>query len=114
MTDLPHDPTAGHSGFERELSDNSVEYLVFVIDPKLDKRAILSQLETLRKKALELCRDLTKDYIWQRDEFNLELKNEGGKHLKLHAPTNLTLSNTATSRSVVPSRGDRVWRCRRG
>ncbi|KAF4121558.1 SGT1 protein [Geosmithia morbida] len=78
MEELPHDPTAGHSGFERELSDNSVEYLLFIIGPELDSRALLSQLESLRKRAMELCRDLTKDYIWQRDEFSLELRNEAG------------------------------------
>lgn len=80
MVDLPHDETAGHSGFERELPDNSVEYLIFVIDKKLDARRTFSTLEAIRKEALKLCNELTKDYIWQRDEFNLELKNEGGRY----------------------------------
>lgn len=80
MEDLPHDPTAGHTGFERELPDNSVEYLLFIIEgDKSDSRNTLAQLEKLRKSALDLCQDLTKDYIWQRDEFNLQLKNEGGE-----------------------------------
>lgn len=79
MDDLPHDPTAGHTGFERELPDNSVEYLLFIIDhDKTHSRNILQQLEELRKAALNLFSELTRDYIWQRDEFNIELKNQGG------------------------------------
>lgn len=70
------------SGFERELPDNSVEYLLFVIEEHSDARTVLPQLETLRKAALELCRNLAKEYIWQRDEFNLELKNEEGTCFK--------------------------------
>lgn len=82
MEDLPHDPTAGHTGFERELPDNSVEYLLFIIeDDKSDSRNTLTQLEKARKSALDLCQDLARDYIWQRDEFNLELKNEGGRSM---------------------------------
>jgi hypothetical protein len=79
MSTLPHDPEAGLSGFDKELPENSVEYLLFVIDKQSDARALLSQFEALRKAALELCRSLSKDYIWQREEFDLELKNEGGK-----------------------------------
>lgn len=82
MSTSPPLANVGPSGFERELPDNSVKYLLFVIDEPSDARRTLSQLEVLRKSALELCRDLTKDYIWQRDEFNLELKNEGGEYLQ--------------------------------
>ena len=71
--------SAAPTGFEREVSDSSVEYLLFILDSKADGRGILSQLEALRKAALKLCVDVTKDYIWQRDEFNLELKNEEGE-----------------------------------
>lgn len=79
MEDLPHDEQAGHSGFQHELPDNAVKYLIFLSDPKLDIRATISHLETVRKAALGLSQDLTRDYIWQRDDFNLELKNEDGK-----------------------------------
>ena len=79
MENLPHDPNAGHTGFERELPDNSVEYLLFVIHhDETHPRNILQQLGELRKSAFDLFSDLTRDYIWQRDEFNLELKNQGG------------------------------------
>jgi len=78
MEDLPHDETAGHSGFERELPEDTVQYLLFMIDASADARTTLVKLEALRKESLSLCQDLATDYIWQRDQFNLELKNENG------------------------------------
>ncbi|KAG9250153.1 SGT1 domain-containing protein [Emericellopsis atlantica] len=78
MENLPHDETAGHSGFERELPEDTVQYLLFMIDDRADARSSLVKLEALRKEALSLCQDLATDYIWQRDQFNLELKNENG------------------------------------
>lgn len=70
-------PTQDELG--RELPENNVEYIIFVIDGKLDGRKLLNELESVRKSALQLSQSLTADYIWQRDEFNLELKNESGQ-----------------------------------
>ncbi|KAI9901376.1 hypothetical protein N3K66_003193 [Trichothecium roseum] len=81
--------TAGHTGLEREVPEGSVEYLLFLLGgPEADARATLSQLEALRRAALKLCSEVTGDdgYVWQRDEFNLELKNEEGL-LFLHGTT---------------------------
>ncbi|CAM1503698.1 Fc.00g012890.m01.CDS01 [Cosmosporella sp. VM-42] len=75
------DPAPGdtaHGGFERQLPDNCVEYILFVLDPSLDSRKQLSQIETIRKSALRLSSSIAKGYIWQKDEFNLELRNEQG------------------------------------
>ncbi|KAK7414131.1 hypothetical protein QQX98_006993 [Neonectria punicea] len=74
------DPVSKHGGdgFERQLPDNCVKYLLFVLDPHQDNRKQLSQIESIRKAALELAGTLTKGYIWQKDDFNLELKNEQG------------------------------------
>lgn len=108
MDDLPHDPTAGHTGFERELPDNSVEYLLFIIDhDKTHSRNILQQLEELRKAALNLFSELTRDYIWQRDEFNIELKNQGGECLRRWAAL---FSNyyAYRSRPGIPPRYHRI------
>ncbi|KAH7325117.1 SGT1 protein-domain-containing protein [Stachybotrys elegans] len=66
------------SGFERQLSDNCVEYFLVIIDNHADNRHLLPRLEAVRKAALNLSQTLTRDYIWQRDEFNLELKSENG------------------------------------
>lgn len=77
------DAAPEHDGFERQLPDNCVEYLLFILDSQLDARKQLSQIEAIRKSALQLASSLTKDYIWQKDEFNLELKNEKGKNYPL-------------------------------
>lgn len=70
-------------GFDKEITENVVEYLIFYIEPNSDARKTLPRLETVRKAAIQNCQSLTKDYLWQREEFNLELKNEGGKTCNL-------------------------------
>ncbi|KFA72376.1 hypothetical protein S40288_05595 [Stachybotrys chartarum IBT 40288] len=65
-------------GFERQMAENCVEYFLFLIDGQADSRHHLSKLESIRKAALQLSQSLTKDYIWQRDEFQLELRSENG------------------------------------
>ncbi|KAH6890973.1 SGT1 protein-domain-containing protein [Thelonectria olida] len=72
------EPSSVHDGFQKRLPDNCVEYILFTLDPILDARNQLAQIETIRKAALKLAGDVTKDYIWQKDEFNLELRNEQG------------------------------------
>ncbi|KAF5022771.1 hypothetical protein F66182_5186 [Fusarium sp. NRRL 66182] len=71
-------PETGETGFQNQLPDNCVEYLLFALDPQLDARKQLSQIESIRRSALELAASLTKDYIWQKDEFNLTLRNKQG------------------------------------
>ncbi|KLU84573.1 hypothetical protein MAPG_03613 [Magnaporthiopsis poae ATCC 64411] len=68
------------------LPENCVEYMVFLIDSQLDARQVLSRLETVKKSALQLAAGLTKDYIWQRDSFGLEVKSRSGL-LFLHGIT---------------------------
>ncbi|KAF5724981.1 sgt1 [Fusarium mundagurra] len=77
---------AEEANFKNQLPDNCVEYLLFFIDPQVDVRKQLAQVENIRKAAIELAVTLTKDYIWQKDEFNLTLKNENGL-LYLHGIT---------------------------
>lgn len=68
----------GFQGFQMQLPENCIEYMLFVIDTLHDNRKLLSSLEEIRKAALRLADDLTRDYIWQRESFNLELKRENG------------------------------------
>jgi hypothetical protein len=68
----------GPGPFERTLPDDCVEYMLFIIDGQLDSRKLLSSLECVRKAAMHLADQLTKDYIWQRDCFSLETKSEKG------------------------------------
>lgn len=70
---------AEETDFKNQLPDNCVEYLLFFINPQVDIRKQLAQIENIRRSATELATTLTKDYIWQKDEFNLTLKNENGQ-----------------------------------
>lgn len=67
--------------FERTLPENFVEYMFFIIDPDPQPKKILSSLEAVRKTAVQLSNQLTKDYIWQRDGFTLEIRTEKGMFL---------------------------------
>lgn len=64
--------------FERILPENCVEYVLFIIETDLEPSNSLSSLEAVRKSAIQLCSQLTKDYIWQREAFNLETKSTSG------------------------------------
>lgn len=64
---------------QQEVSENTLTYLIFTQDKSTDSRQVLRQLETVRQAALKLCSDLTADYIWQKDVFDLQLRTEGGK-----------------------------------
>jgi hypothetical protein len=68
----------GFDGFPRRLPENCVEYYLFILDGQLEARKLLSALENVRKAATQLCARLTKDYVWQRDGLQLEVKNENG------------------------------------
>ena len=79
------DPDAGapsdagnFAPFERTLPESCMEYMLFIIDSQLDPRKSLSALETVRKTAFQLSDQLTKEYIWHRDAFNLESKSQEG------------------------------------
>ncbi|KAL1867841.1 hypothetical protein VTK73DRAFT_3922 [Phialemonium thermophilum] len=71
----------GFTGFDRQLPENCVEYMIFLIDTSTgqkDVRKILSRLDAVRKEAVRLSDELTNHYIWQRESFALETKSEGG------------------------------------
>lgn len=63
---------------ERQLPESCVEYMLFVIDATLESRKLLSVLEAVRKAAMRLSEGLTKEYIWQKEAFDLVLKRESG------------------------------------
>ncbi|UNI17348.1 hypothetical protein JDV02_003696 [Purpureocillium takamizusanense] len=72
------DEKSGSDKPQCHLPDNSVEYCLFLLEEQVDARRTLNALESLRKSALGLAQTLTADYIWQRDDFNLELKVADG------------------------------------
>lgn len=76
----------GAEPFPRTVPDNCVEYMLFVLDDTLKPRGLLSELETIRRAAMQLCVNTAGDYIWQRDSFQLQVKREGGL-IYLHGTT---------------------------
>lgn len=68
----------GFDGFPRNLPEDTVEYVVHVVDPKLSGAEAKSRLNAIDRAASELKKQYLKDYIWQRDDFNLQLKRENG------------------------------------
>ncbi|KAI0414595.1 SGT1 protein-domain-containing protein [Xylaria grammica] len=76
----------GVDPFPRSLPENCVEYMLFVLDSTLEPRGLLAELENIRKTAMQLCAATAKDYIWQRDSFQLQTKREDGL-VYLHGTT---------------------------
>lgn len=69
------------SDFPKRLPDDCVEYSLFIIDAKVkNNRDRLARLEAVRKELNKLISDLLKDYIWQRENFTLNLKTEDGAY----------------------------------
>ncbi|KAK4549238.1 hypothetical protein LTR36_007696 [Oleoguttula mirabilis] len=77
--DLPQDDGLkwfgeGFDGFPKRLPDDCVEYVVYAIDEKLkDAAATRARLTEILKAANVLVKHHTKEYIWQRDAFELKL-----------------------------------------
>lgn len=65
--------------FGRQLSENSMEYMIFILDESLEGIKYLNRLEAVKKDAMRLMSNVAKNYIWQRDDFNLEVINSDGK-----------------------------------
>lgn len=61
-----------------QIAENCVEYYLFIIDQQSDNTTHTQSLEAVRKASTELFQSLTKSYIWQRDEFSVELKISHG------------------------------------
>ncbi|CAK7235425.1 hypothetical protein SEUCBS140593_009278 [Sporothrix eucalyptigena] len=83
--------------FGSALQEDTAEYMLFAIGdgpgatttPASKPRAMLDQL---RKSALELSESLTKDYIWQRDAFDLQLVSRKDEWLIVYMLRQLTKS----------------------
>ncbi len=106
------DQRSGDTGPQSHLPDNSVEYCMFLLEGQVDARRTLSNLESLRKSALELAQTLTADYIWQRDDFNLELKITDGAlpatRIRTRLGPNAAVANIRP-RSALSLRCHGIW-----
>ena len=70
----------GFDGFPKRLPEDSVEYTLFIINPQLSQKEVLLRLESVKKEAAKLTTSLLKEYIWQRDAFELKLVQTPGTY----------------------------------
>lgn len=64
----------GFDGFPKRLPEDCVEYVVYAINQTLeDALATRTRLTQISKSANDLTKKHLKDYIWQRDSFELKL-----------------------------------------
>ena len=68
----------GFDGFPKRFPDDTVEYLICIIDPKLEQPEVRDRLRKIQNAATGLTKRLLKDFIWQREAFGLELVREKG------------------------------------
>ena len=62
----------------RQVPDECVDYAIYIINEDLDAVHQRSHLQKISKTAKELQKQYLKDYIWQEEDFSLELiHNEG-------------------------------------
>jgi hypothetical protein len=79
---MSSDDNVGEAGaaVAGQLPENTVEYMLFVIDSQqTEARKTRPRLENIRKAAVELAQSFTKEYIWQREGFEISFKSENGK-----------------------------------
>ncbi|TKA51874.1 hypothetical protein B0A49_12822, partial [Cryomyces minteri] len=60
----------GFNGFPKRLPEDCVEYVVYIVDSKLNSETqVRSRLKEFQSAAIALSKKLLKDYIWQRESF---------------------------------------------
>ncbi|ATY64678.1 SGT1 domain containing [Cordyceps militaris] len=72
--------------FERQLSENSMEYMIFILDDNCEGVKYLNRLNSIGKEATRLMDSVATNYVWQRDEFRLQVVNDQGL-IYLHGTT---------------------------
>lgn len=69
----------GFDGFPKRLPDDCVEYAVYIINSSPAEPSGRTRLRQVQQAANVLTKGLLKDFIWQRQSFNLELIQENGE-----------------------------------
>lgn len=69
----------GFDGFPKRLPDDCVEYAIHIINSPPAESTVRTRLRQIHQAANVLTKGLLKDFIWQRQNFNLELVQEDGK-----------------------------------
>ncbi|KAL8871378.1 MAG: hypothetical protein Q9174_002777 [Haloplaca sp. 1 TL-2023] len=68
----------GFDGFPKVLPDDCAQYMIYTADRKLSDFNVREQLRKVQAAATTLTKSLLNDYIWQRDDFRLELVQRQG------------------------------------
>ena len=61
------------------LTDNCVEYFIYIIGNTIQDIEVRQKLRAVQSSATSFAKTLLKGYIWQRDSFQLELRQENGE-----------------------------------
>lgn len=69
----------GFDGFPKSLPEDCVEYTLYIIDSRLNDIDVREKLREVQSAASKVIKKLLKDFIWQREEFALELIRETGQ-----------------------------------
>lgn len=69
----------GFDGFPKQLPEDVVEYVIFIIDSKLSDVQTRERLQSFQRALNSLEKKFLKEYIWQRDHIHLELIREDGR-----------------------------------
>ena len=76
----------GFDGFPKVLPDDCAQYMIYTVDGKSSDFDVREQLRKVQAAATTLTKSLLNDYIWQRDDFRLELVQGQGKRLSPSSP----------------------------
>ncbi|KAL8971803.1 MAG: hypothetical protein Q9183_000879 [Haloplaca sp. 2 TL-2023] len=68
----------GFDGFPKVLPDDCAQYMIYTVDRKSSDFNVREQLRKVQAAATALTKSLLNDYIWQRDDFTLELVQRQG------------------------------------
>lgn len=71
----------GFDGFPKRLPDDTIEYIILILDTKLSDAQTRTRLNEVLKASNDLLKKLLKDYIWQREPFSLHLERENDRWL---------------------------------
>ena len=69
----------GFDGLPKRLPEDCVEYTIYIIDSKLSDSEIHDQLHQVQTAGTKLTNKLLKDFLWQREGIQFDLKRGGGK-----------------------------------
>lgn len=68
----------GFDGFPKRLPEDSVEYVFHIVEPAISDASLRDRFRKVQAAANALTKTLLKEYIWQREQFSLELVREDG------------------------------------